>query len=202
MLKTLLGEKYTEEIAALIGDKQLAVVNDGSWIPKDKFNATSNEAKELKKLLADRDNQLEALKGKAAGNEDLLKQLDDLKTANAKTQADYDARLRQQALDHAIDRAIAESKGRNPKAIKALLNLEAINLDGENILGLSEQLKAIQESDGYLFGEGQTGPVGGGTNPPGGGNTPKDIDQQIEEAIKAGDIALSLRLKNQKYFKE
>ena len=202
MLKTILGEKYTEEIAALVGDKVLAVVNDGSWIPKDKFNGISNEAKELKRQMAERDAQLEALKGQAAGNEDLLKQINDLKAANDTAQAEWTNKLAQQTKDFAVDRAIAEAKGKNPKAIKALLNLEAISLDGENILGLTEQIKSIQESDGYLFGEGQTGPVGGGTNPPGGGNVPKNIDQQIEEAIKAGDIALSLRLKNQKYFKD
>lgn len=167
MLESLLGELYTPEIAAKIGESKVAVVNDGSWIPRDKFTATSNEAKELKKQMAERDAQLETLKGKAAGNDDLLKQIDDLKKANESAQSEWTSKLQQQAKDFAIDKAIAEAKGRNPKAIKALLNLDAISIDGENIIGLAEQITAVKASDTYLFGE--AAPVGGGTNPPGGG---------------------------------
>lgn len=196
MLKGLLGDLMTPEIEKALEGKQIAVVNDGSFLPRDKYNAVANEAKELKKQLAERDTQLEALKGTAAGNADLLKQIDDLKAANDKTKATYDAQLKQQAKDFAIDRAIAEAKGKNPKAIKALLNLEAINLDGDNVLGLTEQIEAIKGSDTYLFDNGQAPPLGGGTNPPGGGNKPPDIQEQWQEAMKKGDVSLAIALKN------
>lgn len=196
MLKGLLGDLMTPEIEKALEGKQIAIVNDGSYLPRDKYNAVANEAKELKKQLAERDTQLEALKGTAAGNADLLKQIDDLKAANDKTKATYDAQLKQQAKDYAIDRAIAEAKGKNPKAIKALLNLEAINLDGDNVLGLTEQIEAIKGSDTYLFDNGQAPPLGGGTNPPGGGNKPPDIQEQWQEAMKKGDVSLAIALKN------
>lgn len=196
MLKGLLGDLMTPEIEKALEGKQIAIVNDGSYLPRDKYNAVANEAKELKKQLAERDTQLEALKGTAAGNADLLKQIDDLKAANDKTKATYEAQLKQQAKDYAIDRAIAEAKGKNPKAIKALLNLEAINLDGDNVLGLTEQIEAIKGSDTYLFDNGQAPPLGGGTNPPGGGNKPPDIQEQWQEAMKKGDVSLAIALKN------
>lgn len=202
MLKKLLGDLFTPEIEKALEGKQLAVVNDGSYIPREKFNEATNEAKELKKQLAERDTQLKDLETKAAGNEDLTKQINEMKAANEKAKADYDAALKGLSKQHAIDKAIAAAKGKNPKAVKALLDLDKVSLDGENVLGLAEQIKALQESDAYLFDTAEGGSVGGGTNPPGGGNAPKNIDQQIEEAIKAGDIALSLRLKNQKYFKD
>ena len=83
------------------------------------------------------------------------------------------------------------------QAVKALLDMDKVKLDGDQLLGIDEQLKALKESDSYLFGE--PGKVGGGTNPPGGAE-PKTIDQQIEEAVKAGNTALAIRLKNEKYF--
>jgi len=46
--------------------------------------------------------------------------------------------------------------------------MEKVKLDGEKLLGLDDQLKALQQSDPYLFGD--SGKVGGGTNPPGAGN--------------------------------
>lgn len=202
MLKSILGDLFTEDIAKATEGKQFAVINDGSFVPAAKFNEANSAAKELKKQLAERDTQLEQLKGKAAGNADLLKQIDDLKNANIKTQTEYDTRLKQQAKDFAVDKAIADSKGKNPKAIKALLDLEKVSLDGENIIGLSEQIEAIKANDAYLFGDSQPGPVGGGTNPPGGGNKPPDVNEEYEAAMKAGNFLQAIALKNKLFLKQ
>ena len=105
--------------------------------------------------------------------------------------------MAQMQLDFAIEKALAAAKAKNAKAVKALLDMEKVKLDGEQLLGLDEQLKELQKSDAYLFGE--PGRVGGGTNPP-GGTEPKTIDQQIEDAVKAGNTGLAIRLKNEKYF--
>jgi len=168
VLKELLGELYTGEIAKLIGDKELAVVNDGSWIPRAKLNEVSNEVKELKKQLEDRDKQLKDLEGKAAGNEELKAALQEAQEANKTAAEEWEAKTAKMQLDFAVERALAKAKARNPKAVKALLDMEVVKLDGEQVLGLEEQLKKLKESDAYLFGE--TGKVGSGTNPPGVGN--------------------------------
>ena len=170
VLKELLGELYTGEIAKLIGDKELAVVNDGSWIPRAKLNEVSNEVKELKKQLEDRDKQLKDLEGKAAGNEELKAALQEAQEANKKAAEEWQAKMAQMKLDFAIEKALAAAKAKNAKAVKALLDLEKVKLDGEQLLGLDEQLKAIKESDPYLFGDSTPGKVGSGTNPPGAGN--------------------------------
>ena len=72
------------------------------------------------------------------------------------------------SLNYAIERALTAAKAKNAKAVKALLDMEKVKLDGEQLLGLDDQLKAIKESDPYLFGE--SGKVGSGTNPPGAGD--------------------------------
>jgi len=196
MLQGLLGELYTPEIAAKIGDKKLAVVNDGSYIPREKLKEATDKAKELEKQLTERDKQLETLKTAAIGNEELQKQIDTLKADNQKAKEGYEATLKQQAKDFAIDRAIAEAKGRNPKAIKALLDAEKVSIDGENVIGLKEQMEAIAKSDPYLFGDTAPGQIGGGANPPGGGNTPPDANEQYEQAMKAGNVGLAIAIKN------
>jgi len=76
--------------------------------------------------------------------------------------------MAQMQLDIAIEKALTAAKAKNPKAVKALLDLEKVKLDGDKLLGLEDQLKTIQQSDPYLFGE--SGKVGSGTNPPGAGN--------------------------------
>ncbi len=167
MLKGLLGDLYTEAIAAKIGDKQLAVVNDGSWVPRAKLNEVLQEVKELKQQVEARDQQLQDLEGKAAGNEELKAALEAAKEANKQATAEWEQKAAKMQLDFALERALVAAKARNPKAVKALLDMDTIKLDGEQVLGLDGQLKKLKETDAYLFGEASK--VGGGTNPPSAG---------------------------------
>ncbi len=166
-------------------------------IPKDKYNETAEAKKRLETDLAARDAQLEELKKAAGTSEELKKQIETLQADNKKAGEEWQAKVTQMQLDFAVERALTAAKAKNPKAVKALLDMEKVKLDGEQLLGLDEQLKELQKSDAYLFGE--PGRIGGGTNPP-GGTEPKTIDQQIEDAVKAGNTGLAIRLKNEKYF--
>ena len=169
ILKELLGDLYTEEIAKKIGDKELAVINDGSYVPRQKLNEKEQEAKDLRKQLDDRDKQLDDLKIKAAGNEDLQKQIQTLKDENHNTKQEFEGKMAAQRTNSAIELAIHQAGAKNVKAVRALLNSEAIKLDGEKLLGFDDQIKGLRESDAYLFNEGGSGTVGGGSNPPAGG---------------------------------
>lgn len=124
-------------------------------IPKDKYNSTSEELKELKNQLSERDKQLEELSGKAKGNEELQEEIKQLQEQNKTTQTEYEKKLQQQQFDFVLDKSLSAAKVRNTKAIKALLDMDTIKLDGDNLKGLEEQLKTIRESDGYLFEEEQ-----------------------------------------------
>ena len=170
------------------------------FIPKDKYNEAAEAKKKLEADIQERDKQLEELKKAAGSNEELKKQIETLQEANQKASDEWQNKFAQMQLDFAIEKALAAAKAKNPKAVKALLDMEKVKLDGDKLLGLDDQLKELQKSDAYLFGE--SGKVGSGTNPPGGGNDPKTIDQQIEDAIKAGDTRLALKLKNQKFFEK
>jgi hypothetical protein len=150
-LEKLLGEELYKQVMEKVGENKVAIVSDGNWFPKEKFDQVNNDNKELKKQIKDRDDQLGELKTKAAGNEDLTKQINDLTEQNKKTAADYQAKLDQQAFDFALKDALTGAKAKNPKAVEALLNKESIKLDGDKLLGLDDQLKAIRESDSYLF---------------------------------------------------
>jgi Phage minor structural protein GP20. len=175
LLKSLLGDLYTDAIGEKLGDKELAVVNDGSYVPRQKFNEKEQESKDLRKQMQDRDKQLDELKTKAAGNEEMQKQIETLKSDNQKTQQEFESKLAAQKLDSAIELAIHQAGAKNVKAVRALLNAENIKLDGEKLFGFDDQLKTIKESDAYLFNEGGKPPVGGGSNPAGGGGGQQSI---------------------------
>ena len=159
--------------AGIEGEKVDGVIADINkelpkhFIPKDKYNETAEAKKKLETDLAARDTQLEELKKAAGTSEELKKQIEALQADNKKAGEEWQAKMAQMQLDFALERALAAAKAKNAKAVKALLDMEKVKLDGEQLLGLDDQLKAIKESDPYLFGE--TGKVGGGTNPPGAG---------------------------------
>ncbi|MBM4762714.1 phage scaffolding protein [Bacillus sp. B15-48] len=118
---------------------------------KEQLDSVTTERDNLNGQIKERDNQLEDLKVKANGSEALQQQIQQLQDDNKKIKSDYEAKIQQQVFDHTLKDALGAAKVRNPKAAKALLNLESIKLDGDKLLGLEDQLKAIKESDPYLF---------------------------------------------------
>ena len=47
--------------------------------------------------------------------------------------------------------ALTGAKGKNPKAIKALLDMDKIKLDEEGLKGLEDQLASLKTNESYLF---------------------------------------------------
>lgn len=117
----------------------------------DQVDTLESQIEDYKKQLEDRDEQLNELSEKAKGNEELTAQIDELKQQNETTKTEYEQKLQQQAFDYTLEKTLTGAKVRNPKALKALLDLETIKMDGDKLLGLDDQLKTIQESDPYLF---------------------------------------------------
>jgi hypothetical protein len=138
------------------------------FVPKDKYNEAAEAKKKLEADLAARDQQLEQLKQAAGNSEELKAQIEQLQAENQKAAEEWQAKMAQMQLNFAIEKALTTAKAKNAKAVKALLDMEKVKLDGEQLLGLDDQLKALQQSDPYLFGD--SGKVGSGTNPPGAGN--------------------------------
>jgi len=148
-LKDLLGEELYNQVVGKLGDKKIAIVNDGNWFPKEKFDEVNNSNKDLKNQLKDRDTQLDELKKVDAAG--LQQKITELQAENKKTTEEFQAKLQQQTFDFALKDALTGAKAKNPKAVEALLDKTGIKLDGEKLLGLEDQLKKLQESDSYLF---------------------------------------------------
>lgn len=110
------------------------------------------EIAELQKTVKERDKQLADLQKAAKGNDELQSQITALQKQNAEQQKAHKAELAQLKLDNAIDNALTAAGAKNLKAVRALLDMEKLQLgvDGK-LTGWPEQLEALQKSDGYLF---------------------------------------------------
>lgn len=152
-LKELLGEELFNQVSEKLGDNKIDIVSNGNWIPKSKFDEVNQEKKELKTQLEQRDNQLKELKIKAIGNEELTTKIAELESLNNQTKEEYETKIATLRKETSIELYLKDQQARNIKAVKALLDLDKVSIDGDNLIGLEEQLKSLKESDSYLFGE-------------------------------------------------
>lgn len=120
---------------------------------KDKLSAAEDKVKTLTESLDKfKDVDADKLNGEIA---DLKKQLEEKDKTFASQIADRD-------FDDLVKDAIAEAKGRNPKAIKALLDVEALKASKNQKDDVAAALKKLAEAEDskMLFGEDQPAPVG------------------------------------------
>src|SRR5690606_36593585 len=107
---------------------------------------------------------------------ELTAQIEELKQQNETTKSEYEEKLQKQAFEFSLEKALSNAKAKNPKAVKALLDLESNKLDGYKLLGLDDQLTKLKESESYLFDEEQpdTPYIFAGGNPKGSSYTGKN----------------------------
>lgn len=171
-LKDVLGEDLFKQVSdKLKGNDKVKLANlvGGEYVLKGKHDA------EIKALTTDRDSlkeqnktvstQLTELKDSTGDVNDLKKQIAKLTTDQTEITKKHDETQKALKKDYGIELGIRDFGGKNPKTVAALLNREAISIDGDNIIGLNEQLTKIKESDEYLFGEAKPTNTDGG-NPP------------------------------------
>lgn len=124
---------------------------------KTKLTAAQTELDGLKKQISDATATIEGLK--KLDPEALQRAVDEWKAKAEQAQADAKKQLDDLRFNHALDGALAGAKAKNAKAVRALLNMDGLKLDGEgNLVGLTEQLEKIRTDNDYLFESDQPTP--------------------------------------------
>jgi prefoldin subunit 5 len=149
-LKEILGDELFNQVNQKLGDTKIAIVSDGNWIPKDKFNEINEEKKQYK-------TQVETL------NTDLSKLKDQLKDhlsaqetiTNLQNQiAENETKMLNLKKETAVKLAVSKAKARDVSDILPHLKLDIITLKDDGALeGLDEQITKIKETKSYLFEE-------------------------------------------------
>ncbi len=161
-----------EELKALgLSDEQVtAIVEDygKNYVAKSQFNNKNDELKQAKGEVDTLKGEIDGLKKSNKDNAELVAQIDKMKADAKAREEEYNGKVKQMQIDSIVERALLSSKAKNSKSVRALLNLENAEIDGDTIKGLDAQIKALQKSDGYLFDTVKTGTEPG--TPEGGNN--------------------------------
>lgn len=188
-LKEIIGEELYKQLPEETKNKykeaNLEDVAEGAYIPKARFDQVNTEAKDYKKQVTERDKQLSDLKNEFKDAAGLKVKVEELEAANKQKDTDYQDQLNRLKFDNALEQALKGTKAKNTKALKALLDLEKVKLDGDTLLGLEDQVTSLKKEHEYLFekevkGTGAFNTGGAGGN--GGSNNDKSIGQKLAEA--------------------
>lgn len=143
----LIEKGLSEELAEWVMNEL-----NGNFIPKTRFNEINTELKQTKDLVKERDGQLETLKKSVGDSEELKKQIETLQKDNKAKDEAHANEIKQLKIDTAIDKALADAKAKNTKAVKALLELGDVEIgDDGTIKGLDAKIKALRDADDTKF---------------------------------------------------
>ena len=145
LLKLGLTEEQAEKVLSA-NTEQLK-----GFIPKARFDEVNNAKKQAEKDLSERDKQLETLKNSTGDVETLKNTIKQLQNENKATKEQYEANISKIKLENAIDNALGNAKAKNSKAVRALLDMEKIKFENDNLSGLNEQIEALKEAEDSKF---------------------------------------------------
>ncbi|HFO1076501.1 TPA: phage scaffolding protein [Enterococcus faecium] len=123
-----------------------------------RVSTAEQQATQYQEQLEKNQNELNDFKANAKRNEDLTKQLEDLQSRFDEIKTSSEQQIADLKKSSAIDLALTQAGAKNIKAAKALLDSESLELTDEGLKGLDDQLAALKESDGYLFGQSEQVP--------------------------------------------
>lgn len=132
-------------------DKVMSEYGKSINATKQNLESVTTERDDLKAQIVDRDTQLNDLSGKVKDSDELTTEINRLKQVNEESTSELQTKLDKQAFDFTLEKALSGANVRNPKAVKGLLDMDKIKLDGDTLLNFDDQIKGLQESDDYLF---------------------------------------------------
>jgi len=207
-LKELLGEELSAQVQEKLGEVELAIFNNGTVVPADKYDSLKAEHKSLTEKyqtdISGLNSKLENAMTNAADYDSLKGTLETLQAENNKIAEEHQQELINSKKSNAVELALikANLKDGYLPLIKSQINTESLSFDGDNLIGLTDTIQSVQQQYPDMFG--QVKKVG--INPENGlaANLGKkqQLIEQYNTAEKNGDskqmFALDRQIKNLK----
>lgn len=179
--------------------KNINAILEGKGLSEEDVKAIVDEVNANYKPVADWQKQvdkvkdltdtLETTKGELAkfdgvNTEELNKKIKELNDTITKNQAEFDAKIADRDFNDLIDRSISAAKGKNAKAIRALLDIDALKSSKNQQKDIETALAGLTEAEDskMLFGEPEPTKIGEG-NPI--GTVTKDNNSGLSGVEKA-----------------
>ena len=127
---------------------------------KGELDSYKTKVTELEGQIKTKDGEIATLKTQVGDTSALNEKIKQLETDKTNLTNDLNTKVSEIQKNHAIEGGIRDAKGKNVKAIMALLDMNKITYTDGKLDGLEDQLKTLAsaEDSAMLFGSGQTPP--------------------------------------------
>lgn len=144
-----------------------------------RYNKLKDDKKDLETQLGKANTTINDLNKLKIDNEDLKTKIGNYETEKA----NYEKALADKDFNYSIDKALAGYKCKDTELIKSLLKRDSLKIEGDNVIGLKEQMDTIQKERDYLFEKEirGTGSFKTGGNP-GSGGTISSVGERLGKA--------------------
>ncbi len=157
------------------------------YVEKTKYSELETIKKQLEESNKTVNKQLEDLKKNTGDAEALKAEIQKIQDENKNKETEYTNNIKKLKVDNAVELALIGAKAKNTKAVKALLNLENLEIgeDGK-VKGLEDQIKNLTKDEGtaFLFEAESKTETPKGTDPA-GKSTKKDIKDMTYSEMEA-----------------
>lgn len=157
------------------------------YVEKTKYSELETIKNQLEESNKTVNKQLEDLKKNTGDAEALKAEIQKMQDENKNKETEYTNNIKKLKVDNAVELALIGAKAKNTKAVKALLNLENLEIgeDGK-IKGLEDQIKNLTKDEGtaFLFEAESKTETPKGTDPA-GKSTKKDIKDMTYSEMEA-----------------
>lgn len=150
-MKELLGEELYTQVKEKIGDKEI-ILNDGSYIPKSKFDTLNETKKGLETQLKEVNDKVSDLSKVDA--KELQKTIDEMNTKYDTDTKEWATKLEKAEYNYKIKELTSDMKFSSNSAKKSFIkDLEEKGLKFEDgkILGFDDFVSVYKESDPEAF---------------------------------------------------
>lgn len=183
-LKALLNEETYNLVAEELKGKdvKLADLSKGEYVSEDKYLKATKELETFKEQLKQRDNDLVNLTKTAEMSEQQKKQLTDLQSKYESEKTEWESKLKQNAIDTALEITIARSGTKDGVALKAHVAdfVKTAEFKDGQIVGLQTHIaERLADDLKHLSGEKKATGQEFGTPPPKEVSRSEEIKNQI-----------------------
>lgn len=190
-LSEILGDSFTQIPEDLQKKyKDIDLVDSTDYVPKSKFDQVDSQAKEYKKQVGERDKQISDLKEQYKNVDGLEAKVTELEAINKTQKETLEKQLADTIFNNALEKSLDTYSVKDKKLVMALIDKDKLKVDGDNIIGLKEQIEPLQKSHEYLFEKQINGTssfdTGGGDPKPGDvTNFATELGKRKAEILKA-----------------
>lgn len=130
----------------------------------ERYSKLKGQKETLDTELEEANKTIKSLKETNGDNTTLQQTIKDHEATIEKLKTESEAKIQEILFNNTLENALRDNKVKNIKAVQALLDKDAIKLDGDKLEGLEDQIKALRESDSYLFHEDNSSGTGSSGN--------------------------------------